>query len=115
MLYNIYKTKSFNLVISFIEAYKEIIYKIALILRKHDFIQAALLKRPAKTPCESVLYKKWPRNPPCQNALRKCPLQKVASKPALLKRPTKVSSIKSGLKTRPAKTPYQNALQKCPL
>jgi hypothetical protein len=38
MLYNIYKTKNFNLVISSIKAYKEIIYKIALILQKHDFI-----------------------------------------------------------------------------
>ena len=65
MLYNIYKTKSFNLVISSIKAYKEIIYKTALILRKYDFIQAALLKRPAKTPYKSVLYRKWPRNPPC--------------------------------------------------
>jgi len=58
------------------------IYKTALILQKHDSIQAALLKRPAKvssaksdletrplkclakTPYESVLYRKWPRNPP---------------------------------------------------
>jgi hypothetical protein len=38
MLYNIYKTKSSNLVISFIKAYKEIIYKIALILQKYNFI-----------------------------------------------------------------------------
>jgi hypothetical protein len=73
MLYNIYKTKSSNLIISFIEAYKEIIYKTALILRKYNFIQAALLKQLAKTPYKSVLYKKWPRNPPCQNALPKCP------------------------------------------
>jgi hypothetical protein len=58
MLYNIYKIKSSNLVISSIKAYKEIIYKIALILQKHNFIQATLLKRPAKTPCKSVLYKK---------------------------------------------------------
>jgi len=60
MLYSIYKTKSSNLVISFIEAYKEIIYKITLILQKYNFIQAALLKRLAKMPCKSVLYKKWP-------------------------------------------------------
>jgi hypothetical protein len=58
MLYSIYKIKSSNLVISFIKAYKEIIYKIALILQKYDFIQVALLKRLAKTPYKSVLYKK---------------------------------------------------------
>jgi hypothetical protein len=44
MLYSIYKTKSSNLVIS--------------------FIKATLLKQLAKTPYKSVLYKKWPRNPP---------------------------------------------------
>ena len=59
-------------------------------------------------PYTSVLYKKWPRSPSCppkcpaktlcQNALQKCPLQKVAPKPKL-----------------PSKTPCQNALQKCPL
>jgi len=38
MLYSIYKTKSSNLVISSIKAYKEIIYKTALILQKYDFI-----------------------------------------------------------------------------
>jgi hypothetical protein len=58
MLYSIYKTKSSNLIISFIKAYREMIYKTALILQKHDFIQAALLKRLAKMPCESVLYRK---------------------------------------------------------
>jgi len=38
MLYNIYKTKSSNLVISFIKAYIKIIYKTALILQKYNFI-----------------------------------------------------------------------------
>jgi hypothetical protein len=61
MLYSIYKTKSSNLVISSIKAYKEIIYKTALILQKHNFIQAALPKQLAKTPYKSVFYKKWPR------------------------------------------------------
>jgi hypothetical protein len=38
--------------------------------------------------------------------LRKCPLQKVASKPALPKRLIKVSFTKSGLETRLAKITF---------
>jgi hypothetical protein len=65
-------------------------------LAKVSFIESGLETRLAKTPCESVLYKKWPRNPPCQNAP--------------LKRLIKVSFIESGLETCPAKTPYKSVL-----